>query len=225
MSQADVARAMKERGFKWSQATVWAVEKGDRPLRLSEAQHLAEILNLRRIDGAAVFLQSEATGHLREAIDPVIKAHAAMEDAIKSYLEAQDQLAITADTLSEELPGEDGESYLWMAVHTWLTEHSATAAAAHIEKVHQTEWVGDLPDEMAEYGVRTIQELVRARDAAAREQGFKDHETLYAQNMRTVGNYSSMQRSMPVEARNSGGQSDEAAGEDGVGYAIDQEKA
>jgi transcriptional regulator with XRE-family HTH domain len=197
LSQADLAKAMKEHGFKWSQATVWAIEKGDRPLRLAEAQHLAEILKLRRIEGASVFLQSEATASLREAIDPVIKAHSAMEDAIKAYLEAQDHLAETADILSEKLSGEPGESILWMAVHSWLTEHSATASAAHVEKAHQTEWLGDLPDEMADFGVRTVQELARARDAAAQEQGFKDYETLYAQNMRTVGNYSGMQSSMP----------------------------
>lgn len=43
-SQKDVAEAMKARGWKWSQATAWSVEKGDRPLRLSEALDVAEIL-------------------------------------------------------------------------------------------------------------------------------------------------------------------------------------
>lgn len=44
MSQADLAKQMKSLGFKWSQATVWAVEKGERPLRLSEAAELGTIL-------------------------------------------------------------------------------------------------------------------------------------------------------------------------------------
>ncbi|WP_136032519.1 helix-turn-helix domain-containing protein [Microbacterium sp. PF5] len=43
-SQRDLAAAMTRRGFKWSQATVSQIEKGTRPLRLSEAQHLAELL-------------------------------------------------------------------------------------------------------------------------------------------------------------------------------------
>lgn len=45
-SQADLAKAMRERGPKWSQATVWAVEKGDRPLRHSEAIELADLIGL-----------------------------------------------------------------------------------------------------------------------------------------------------------------------------------
>ncbi|WP_419775703.1 helix-turn-helix domain-containing protein [Microbacterium oxydans] len=36
MSQMDLAKAMRDRGWKWSQATVWSIERGDRPLRWSE---------------------------------------------------------------------------------------------------------------------------------------------------------------------------------------------
>lgn len=45
-SQKDLAEAMRERGFKWSQATVWSVEKGERPLRLTEAQALGVVLGI-----------------------------------------------------------------------------------------------------------------------------------------------------------------------------------
>lgn len=44
-SQQSVADAMRERGWKWSQATVWSVEKGERPLRLVEAEDLASVLS------------------------------------------------------------------------------------------------------------------------------------------------------------------------------------
>ncbi len=37
---------MRDRGFKWSQATVWSVEKGERPLRLTEAQALGGVLSI-----------------------------------------------------------------------------------------------------------------------------------------------------------------------------------
>lgn len=43
-TQQDIAEAMREAGYKWSQATVWSVEKGERPIRLSEAESLASIL-------------------------------------------------------------------------------------------------------------------------------------------------------------------------------------
>lgn len=46
MSQKDLADAMRELGFRWSQATVWAVEKGERPLRLAEAEGLGRVLKI-----------------------------------------------------------------------------------------------------------------------------------------------------------------------------------
>ena len=44
MSQADLAAAMLERNFRWSQTTVWNIEKGKRPLRFNEGQHLADLI-------------------------------------------------------------------------------------------------------------------------------------------------------------------------------------
>lgn len=44
MSQADLARAMTERGRPWHQQTVAETEAGKRPLRLNETVDLAEIL-------------------------------------------------------------------------------------------------------------------------------------------------------------------------------------
>ncbi|KJL46235.1 hypothetical protein RS84_02862 [Microbacterium hydrocarbonoxydans] len=47
MSQKDLASAMRDRGWKWSQATVWSIEKGERPLRLAEAVDVAWVLDER----------------------------------------------------------------------------------------------------------------------------------------------------------------------------------
>jgi hypothetical protein len=65
-SQAALASSMRERGHKWSQATVWSVEKGDRPLRVVEALDLASIFN-EPID--LLFLPSDdaTTVHLMES--------------------------------------------------------------------------------------------------------------------------------------------------------------
>lgn len=49
-AQTAVAAEMKELGHKWSQATVWAIEKGDRALKLAEAQDLAMILGVSITD-------------------------------------------------------------------------------------------------------------------------------------------------------------------------------
>jgi transcriptional regulator with XRE-family HTH domain len=43
-SQKALADDMRLKGHKWSQATVWSVEKGERRLLLSEAEDLASVL-------------------------------------------------------------------------------------------------------------------------------------------------------------------------------------
>ncbi|MFJ6429685.1 multiprotein-bridging factor 1 family protein [Microbacterium maritypicum] len=47
LSQKELAAQMSERGFPWTQATVSQVEKGERPLRLTESDHLAELIRFR----------------------------------------------------------------------------------------------------------------------------------------------------------------------------------
>jgi hypothetical protein len=49
-SQQALARAMRNRGWKWSQATASAIEKGERPLKLAEAIDLADELHVRLDD-------------------------------------------------------------------------------------------------------------------------------------------------------------------------------
>ena len=46
MTQKELADAMRAEGHKWSQATVWSVEKGERPLRLIEALDAADALSV-----------------------------------------------------------------------------------------------------------------------------------------------------------------------------------
>lgn len=55
MSQQDLANSMRASGFKWAQATVWNVESGDRPLRLTEAAGVAKHCG---VDPAAFFGES-----------------------------------------------------------------------------------------------------------------------------------------------------------------------
>jgi len=54
MSQVDLAHHMRASGYKWSQATVWSVEAGERTLRLNEAVDIAEHCGFK----AAEFLGS-----------------------------------------------------------------------------------------------------------------------------------------------------------------------
>jgi len=97
MPQQAVADAMRERGHRWSQSTVWSVEKGERRLLLSEAADLAEVLDvpvdalLKKPD--EIGLQSEIAGQCRtigmlynEAIWTMYElsaAHAALQDQLE----------------------------------------------------------------------------------------------------------------------------------------------
>ncbi|MDI3241641.1 helix-turn-helix transcriptional regulator [Arthrobacter sp. AL08] len=49
-SQKSVADEMRLRGWKWSQATMWSIERGDRPLKVREAKELAEVLGIELMD-------------------------------------------------------------------------------------------------------------------------------------------------------------------------------
>jgi len=69
MSQQAVADAMRDKGHRWTQSTVWTVEKGERRLLLSEGAELAAVFDvsvemlLKPPDEAA--LQSDIAGECR----------------------------------------------------------------------------------------------------------------------------------------------------------------
>ncbi len=71
-SQQSVADAMKELGHdKWSQSTVWAVEKGTRPLRLAEATNLAIVLRCLVADFLRVPDEVSARREVRGTINRI----------------------------------------------------------------------------------------------------------------------------------------------------------
>lgn len=89
MSQQDLAETMRKEGFKWSQATVWSVEKGERPLRLSEAIALTRVLKR----GLAHFLTvNEAEAELKEAVWATQRAGSAVASKVDEFLEAKANL-------------------------------------------------------------------------------------------------------------------------------------
>lgn len=49
-SQKALADAMRERGWKWSQMTVYLIERGERSLKLKEAPDLANLLGVQVMD-------------------------------------------------------------------------------------------------------------------------------------------------------------------------------
>lgn len=98
MSQAALGAAMAERGHKWSQATVWSVETGKRPMRLAEADDVASICGfgiqalvvrdalgerLSEVPGA-IAATSHAARQFRESCRELLGMHFLLEEMMES---------------------------------------------------------------------------------------------------------------------------------------------
>lgn len=89
MSQQDLAIKMRQRGFRWSQATIWSVEKGERPVRLSEVAALSEILD-KPTD--SFFLEEHAMNQVDSiamALEKLLDAQQWLEYSLKIWLQAR----------------------------------------------------------------------------------------------------------------------------------------
>ena len=88
MSQQALGDAMRELGHKWSQATVWSVEKGERPLRFAEAADLAAQLDVRMDDLYSEVGALEAALLLRK----YYKAESVYVNAIRGLADVQQEM-------------------------------------------------------------------------------------------------------------------------------------
>lgn len=92
-TQQDIADAMRSMGYKWSQATVWSVEKGERPIRLTEAMDIAHVLHVDLSD----LFSTQQESVLRVALTNMAPASKRLEEAATSYEHLQLILALAAD--------------------------------------------------------------------------------------------------------------------------------
>lgn len=97
LSQQALADLMRERGHDWTQATVWAVEKGRRPIRLAEAEVLAGIL---QVDISSL-LELPTWIALLNAVDNLAQAENDLRDAAERYERSMYSVAYYADLLLE----------------------------------------------------------------------------------------------------------------------------
>ena len=94
MTQKELAAAMKARGCRWSQTTVWSVENGERPLRLAEAEDLRDILpsgwslTWRDPDAAAVE-RSRRMYNLDKELRAVVRAYLEEQVQLRFAVEAE----------------------------------------------------------------------------------------------------------------------------------------
>lgn len=114
MTQQAVAVAMRERGWKWSQATMWSIEKGDRPLRLAEADDLAGVLG---VGSASDFTSAPMSAHIKIGSHRAADAYGSMVASVREYLELKEQfeiiLKIAADNGHEFTHGDEAARDSW----------------------------------------------------------------------------------------------------------------
>jgi len=128
LSQKDLASLMRKRGWKWSQATVWSIEKGERPLRLAEADELAHILevDVAWLAGTGIGMDVEL------ALQRMADARERLQAAIGDWMNAKAVLAVTADATNPSGPGVP-RIRAWLA--EGVTELEAAVAAGRLEGV------------------------------------------------------------------------------------------
>lgn len=110
MSQAALASAMREMGWKWTQPTVAAIEKGERPLKLAEAVQLSQILGA---DLQQFIWSDEAIEDERRAI--AIQRNAdRLAEALGTALSRQLEACVSADQRGLTLP----KTEYWMGIRS-----------------------------------------------------------------------------------------------------------
>lgn len=107
--QQTIADAMRARGWKWSQATVWSVEKGERPLRLLEAHDLADIFKVSLEDFFGDGAEAKQEAQLRDLTNVVVKRRRDFQSAAQSILVFQDAIRDLADSMGISVPNNHEE--------------------------------------------------------------------------------------------------------------------
>lgn len=101
-SQSGLAVRMRDRGFKWSQATVWSIEKGERPLRFSEAVELSALLGyqLEQLIGDELDLQMQVL-----FVKPYAAARSSVVTKIRKAVSQSLDRAQLMDQIGQPLTG------------------------------------------------------------------------------------------------------------------------
>lgn len=95
LSQEELAQRMSERGFGFSQATVWKIESGQRTVKISEAVALSDVLDLRWMDLTAEPDVSRHQAALAAANRRAHQAYAALKETATAFLRTQVELSLT----------------------------------------------------------------------------------------------------------------------------------
>lgn len=149
MPQSELADRMRRAGWKWSQSTVWAVEKGERALKYAEAYDLVRLLDadLHDLLGDAVTLDDQVRSASYQ------RAAEGMRSAIRAALTQQLDIAAHADRWNVELP----RAASWIEVMS----PSAVLQEELLEALAQAREAGggDMTERVVQALARTYQQL------------------------------------------------------------------
>lgn len=125
-SQTELAKLMRDRGWKWTQPTVVAVENGERPLKIGEVMDIAELLNRHVTD---LLANSDIAAEVLELARSAVNADANLRTAMASYDEIRFSIAVALD----RVPAEQMTGRLRMIGEAWV-ERTVTQAVAEYLK-------------------------------------------------------------------------------------------
>jgi transcriptional regulator with XRE-family HTH domain len=133
ISQEDLAQRMTDRGFGFSQATIWKIERGQRPVRASELVALADSLQVLSV--MSLTCEPGTARHhaqLRQAHRRAHDAYETLKAAAAAYIEAQLELLIEARAAHDDGVAVTELDTSWLGV---LAEEAVLEA--RIETDHQ----------------------------------------------------------------------------------------
>lgn len=161
MSQRDMADEMTRRGWKWSHVTVGSVERGERPLRASEALGVANILNIP----VEELVAAQDSVRLREGQRSVLFALTQLQEAVSRWDAARLDLAALADELGYRHDDVDAISVDGMGLVTVTAEEI-------VRRAHNNDLHADIDQEQAYWRSRGSGPWVESYiDAEVNERG------------------------------------------------------
>lgn len=155
LSQEELAQRMSERGFGFSQATVWKIESGQRPVKISEAVALSDALELPRwIDLTTEPDVSRHHADLTVANRRTSQAYAVLKEAAAAYLREQIDLSFVVRTAQDAGLTVTQVHTSWLDIPAEQVVLEARVESAHEDKVHthQIEEVNAILAALREHG-------------------------------------------------------------------------
>lgn len=149
ISQQTLAEKMRNKGFKWSQATVWATEKGDRPVRLSEVIALSEVLDKTYDSFLLEEHDTDDAVMITQAYELLLRERSSIRTALKNWIVAKQGALAAAEIYGDAVDHLPKHAYQ-RRLKSELQEIDLMARQEHITDIYnEAEAIADI--EVQEY--------------------------------------------------------------------------